>query len=134
MLGSVPEAQNDAVYEVANLMMNFAFWHMKHAAMLASKPDINMDEAKSVHSSLRKASGLIKFVQDTLVSIFLRWQKPRSELGASEVIAANFRVAYWIENILITLSRCSDWWMRLNISGKICLSVSFIHLPLTFWR
>ena len=31
LLGSQPEAQNDAVFEVANLMMNFAFWHMKHA-------------------------------------------------------------------------------------------------------
>jgi len=48
-------------------MMNFAFWNMKHAAMVAAKPEIDMDEAKKVHTSLRKAAGLIKFVQDTLI-------------------------------------------------------------------
>merc|ERR1711990_1004497 len=41
---------------------------MKHAAMLAAKQDIKMEEAKEVHSSLRKAAGLIKFVQETLVT------------------------------------------------------------------
>jgi len=67
MLGSQPEAQSDAVFEVANLMMNFAFWHMKHSAMVAAKSEIDMEEAKKVHTSLRKAAGLIKFVQDTLI-------------------------------------------------------------------
>merc|ERR1712001_279886 len=47
--------------------MNLAFWHMKNSAMLAVKPDLDMEEAKRVHTSLRKASGLIKFVQDTLI-------------------------------------------------------------------
>ena len=32
---------------------------MKHAAMLASKPDLDMEEAKRVHTSLRKASGKV---------------------------------------------------------------------------
>ena len=48
MLGSQPEAQSDAVFEVANLMMNFAFWHMKHSAMVAAKSEIDMEEAKKV--------------------------------------------------------------------------------------
>jgi len=67
LLGPQPEAQSDTVFEVANLMMNFAFWNMKHAAMVSAKPEIDMDEAKKVHTSLRKAAGLIKFVQDTLI-------------------------------------------------------------------
>ena len=37
--------------------MNLAFWHMKHSAMLAVKPDLDMEEAKKVHTSLRKAAG-----------------------------------------------------------------------------
>merc|ERR1719384_2708098 len=35
--------------------------------MVAAKPELDMDEAKKVHTSLRKAAGLIKFVQDTLI-------------------------------------------------------------------
>ena len=30
---------------------------MKHSAMLAVKPDLDMEEAKKVHTSLRKAAG-----------------------------------------------------------------------------
>jgi hypothetical protein len=67
MLGAQPEAQNDSVFEIANLLMNYAFWYMKHAAMVSSKADLQMEEAKKVHTSLRKASGLIKFVKDTLI-------------------------------------------------------------------
>ena len=56
-IGNTPEAQSDAVFEAANLLMNLAFWHMKHSAMLAVKPDLDMEEAKKVHTSLRKAAG-----------------------------------------------------------------------------
>jgi len=66
LLGSTT-SQADAVYEVGSMLMNTAFWFMKHAAMLAAKPDIKMEEAKEVHSSLRKAAGMVKFVQDTLL-------------------------------------------------------------------
>ena len=31
--------------------------------MVAVKPEISMEDAKEVHTSLRKAAGLIKFVQ-----------------------------------------------------------------------
>ena len=43
--------------------MNVAFWFMKHAAMLAVKAEVKMEEAKEVHTSLRKAAGLFLFVQ-----------------------------------------------------------------------
>ena len=43
--------------------MNTAFWYMKHAVLVAVKPEISMEDAKEVHTSLRKAAGLIKFVQ-----------------------------------------------------------------------
>jgi len=57
----------DAVFEVGSMLMNTGFWFMKHAAMLAAKPEISMDEAKDVHTSLKKAAGIIKFVQDSLL-------------------------------------------------------------------
>ena len=33
-------------------MMNFAFWHMKHSAMVAAKSEIDMEEAKKVNKIL----------------------------------------------------------------------------------
>ena len=47
--------------------MNTGFWFMKHAAMLAAKKEISMEEAKEVHTSLKKAAGVVKFVQETLL-------------------------------------------------------------------
>lgn len=66
LLGTT-SSRADAVFEVGSMLMNTAFWFMKHAAMLAAKQDIKMEEAKEVHSSLRKAAGIVKFVQDTLI-------------------------------------------------------------------
>ena len=66
MLG-VTTAREDAVFEVASMVMNAGLWFMKHAAMLAARPEPAMEEAKEVHTCLRKAAGLVKFVQDTLV-------------------------------------------------------------------
>jgi len=65
--GVKPESQSDAAYEAANLLMNVAFWMMKHAAAVAAKEDLQMEEAKEVHTALRKAAGLIAFVKDTLI-------------------------------------------------------------------
>lgn len=66
LLGSTA-SQPDAVFEVASMLMNTGIWLMKHAAMLAAKPEITMEEAKEVHTSLKKAAGVVKFVQETLL-------------------------------------------------------------------
>ena len=39
MLGTTPEAAHDAAFEMASVIMNAAFWHMKHAAMIAAKDE-----------------------------------------------------------------------------------------------
>ena len=39
LLGTTPEAAHDAAYETASVVMNVAFWHMKHAAMIAAKDE-----------------------------------------------------------------------------------------------
>ncbi|XP_069677512.1 BRO1 domain-containing protein BROX-like isoform X2 [Periplaneta americana] len=63
LLGNTPQLQNDAMFEAANMSCNVAFWFMKHAAMMAAKDDITMEEAKEVHTSLRKAAGIFKLVE-----------------------------------------------------------------------
>ena len=55
------------ILQVASMIMNAGLWFMKHAAMLAARPEPAMEEAKEVHTCLRKAAGLVKFVQDSLV-------------------------------------------------------------------
>ena len=67
MLG-VTTGREDAVHEVASMVLNVALWFMKHAASLVAKPEVKMEEAKEVHTSLRKGAGLVKFVQDTLLA------------------------------------------------------------------
>ena len=44
------------------MIMNSALWFMKHAAMLAPRSEPAMEDAKEVHTCLRKAAGLVKFV------------------------------------------------------------------------
>ncbi len=44
------------------MLVNVAFWFMRHAILIAVKPSVTMEDAKEVHSSLRKAAGLVFFI------------------------------------------------------------------------
>jgi len=87
LLGSQTSSQADAVFESASLLMDVAFWFMKHSAMLASRAEVKMEEAKEVHTSLRKAAGIILFVQDTLLPQMIEKVPDGSDLDI-RVIAA----------------------------------------------
>ncbi|XP_031835511.1 BRO1 domain-containing protein BROX [Nomia melanderi] len=63
LLGANTYSRADAVYEAANMSVNVGLWFMKHAAMIAAKDDISMNEAKDVHTMLRRAAGIFTFVQ-----------------------------------------------------------------------
>ncbi|XP_026668981.1 BRO1 domain-containing protein BROX-like isoform X2 [Ceratina calcarata] len=63
LLGTNTYSSADSVYEAANMSMNIGLWFMKHAAMIAAKDDISMNEAKDVHTMLRRAAGIFTFVQ-----------------------------------------------------------------------
>lgn len=84
---SAPEVQHDAAFEVANLLVDYALWLMKHAAVVASKEDLKMDDAKEIHSSLRKAAGLVVFVKDTMLPQLVEKPVQGSDLDI-RVIAA----------------------------------------------
>lgn len=88
MLGTAsPEGQDDAAFEGANLLMDVAFWHMKHAGMIAAKDDLKIEEAKDIHTSLRKAAGLINFVKDTLIPQLIEKPVSGSDLDVRVVAA-----------------------------------------------
>ena len=40
------------------MLMNVAFWHMKHAAMIAAKDDLKIEEAKVCNYKLLTQSGI----------------------------------------------------------------------------
>lgn len=42
MLGQATEAQIDSVFEAGNILMNVAFWYMKHSAMISAKEDLKV--------------------------------------------------------------------------------------------
>ncbi|XP_026286192.1 BRO1 domain-containing protein BROX isoform X1 [Frankliniella occidentalis] len=63
LLGTTPQIQQDAVFEAANIIVNVAIWFMKHASTLCVKDEMNMDDAKEVHTAMRRAGGLFEVVQ-----------------------------------------------------------------------
>jgi len=67
LLGNSPEAQKDAVFEVICMCQNVALWYMKRAARSAGKEETTMEDAKLVHSALRRAAGLFKAVHDRYI-------------------------------------------------------------------
>ena len=71
------------------MMMNFAFWNMKHAAMMATKPDIDMEEAKKVHTryvffALKKAHFTVVGRGDKIIFDFLAY------LASMEIVMKGF--------------------------------------------
>ena len=58
---------SDAVFELVSTVMNVAIWHTKHAAVLAGKDDISMEEAKEVHRSLKMAAGMFLNMKESVV-------------------------------------------------------------------
>ncbi|XP_066588369.1 BRO1 domain-containing protein BROX-like [Prorops nasuta] len=63
LLGLRTFSRPDFIYEAASMSVNIGLWFMKHAAMIAGKDDITMNEAKEVHTMLRHAAGIFTFIQ-----------------------------------------------------------------------
>ncbi|XP_023236415.1 BRO1 domain-containing protein BROX-like isoform X1 [Centruroides sculpturatus] len=87
MLGNAANAQQDAIFELVSICQNYGIWLMKHAAMIAGKDDINMDEAKEVHKCLRKAAGIFSTVQEKYIGQLLQKPDPGSDLDNKVVQA-----------------------------------------------
>ncbi|XP_054723222.1 LOW QUALITY PROTEIN: BRO1 domain-containing protein BROX-like [Uloborus diversus] len=87
LMGNTPLAQQDAVFELVSICQNVGIWFMKHAAMIAGKDEINMDEAKEVHKCLRKAAGYFSAMQEKYVGSLLQKPVPGSDLDSSIVNA-----------------------------------------------
>ncbi|KAL0274048.1 UNVERIFIED_CONTAM: hypothetical protein PYX00_006572 [Menopon gallinae] len=69
LLGQTPQTQRDAAFDMANMCIDVAIWYMKHASLVASKKSVTMEDAKEIHTSLRRAAGVFKMVQKDLLPI-----------------------------------------------------------------
>lgn len=57
------ERQQDAIFELVSMCYEYALWLMKSASAVASQESVDMEAAKSVHTALRKAAGVLTFIQ-----------------------------------------------------------------------
>uniref|UniRef100_A0A914CXJ7 BRO1 domain-containing protein n=1 Tax=Acrobeloides nanus TaxID=290746 RepID=A0A914CXJ7_9BILA len=62
LLGSEAIEVSDSWFEALNICMNMAIWLMKHAAWISSKDEVRDNEAKAIHSCLRKAAGIFSYI------------------------------------------------------------------------
>lgn len=65
--GNTPTCTADSVFELTSICINIAIWNTKNAAKLAAKGEVTMEEAKEVHTNLRNAAGIFKFVKESLM-------------------------------------------------------------------
>lgn len=79
VLGNKPDVQQDAIFELISICQEFGLWLMKHAAHMSAKDEVKMEDAKVVHSCLRKAAGIFKAMQDHYVDKLLQKPEPGSD-------------------------------------------------------
>ncbi|KAB7505141.1 BRO1 domain-containing protein BROX [Armadillidium nasatum] len=76
VLGTIPEAHNDAMFELVSVLQNAAFWYMKHAAKVAAQDEVTMEDSKEVHRSLRRGAGILKHCQEEWVNKLIESTAP----------------------------------------------------------
>lgn len=85
--GTTPEECQDAVFELACIMVNIGLWYSKHASKLAGQDEPSMDEAKEIHKCLRTAAGVFTYVKENLVGKLMETPGKGTDLDA-RVLAA----------------------------------------------
>ena len=55
---------SDSRFELYNMIQNFGFWMMKHAAWVAAKDEVFDSDAKECLTCLRRAAGMFAFVAE----------------------------------------------------------------------
>ncbi|XP_013419651.1 BRO1 domain-containing protein BROX [Lingula anatina] len=88
LTGNTPTAQYDAMYEFVSMAVNVALWYTKHAAKIAAENDEpSMDEAKEVHTCLRKAAGIFVHLRDKCIAGLIESPEQGTDLDSRVVTA-----------------------------------------------
>lgn len=81
------DKQQDSVFELISICYEYALWLMKHASWIASQESVDMESAKSVHTSLRRAAGVFTCIQTQWLEQLLEKPTPGSDID-QRVISA----------------------------------------------
>lgn len=57
---------NDSWFEALSICTNFALWYMKRAAWISAKDEVLENDAKQIHTALRKAAGIFQYVMENV--------------------------------------------------------------------
>jgi len=101
-----PIIKEDAMFDFVNMGINVALWYSKHAAQLASQPDIKMEDAKEIHTCLRKAAGIFKEFKETHVGKLSSPPEKGSDLDDN--ILAAYIVCCQAEAQEVTIARAVE--------------------------
>jgi len=75
--------ENNAKFDFINMAVNVGLWYSKYAARLAAKEEIGMEDAKMIHTCLRKAAGIFKEIKDNQLSLLTNPPEKTSDLDPS---------------------------------------------------
>lgn len=100
------ERQQDSIFELVSMCYEYALWLMKSASAMASQETIDMEVAKSVHSSLRKAAGVLTLIQAQWADQLLEKPTPGSDLDPR--VICTYITACQAEAQEITIARAIE--------------------------
>lgn len=82
LLGTTPSVHQDALFELISMCQEYGLWLTKHAAMISSKDDVKIDDAKKVHQCLKKAAGVFLTMDKEYVPRLIEKGDPGSDLDS----------------------------------------------------
>ncbi|XP_067941535.1 BRO1 domain-containing protein BROX-like [Watersipora subatra] len=119
--GQTPQEQYDCVFELLNMAFNIGLWYTKHASKCAGKDDPSMEEAKEIHSSLKKATGVFMYIK-AQVTRLLQPAEDGSDLD-SRVLEAYLNQSQ-AEAQEVTIARAIELKHSPNLVAGLCSETS----------
>lgn len=104
--GNTPLVYKDSLFEVISICQEFALWLTKHTAMVCSKEDPSLDDAKKAHTCLRKAAGIFRHVENEYVHRLLEKGPVGSDLDSR--VSSSFVLQCTAEAQEITIARAIE--------------------------
>ncbi|KAH9418590.1 hypothetical protein DERP_003915 [Dermatophagoides pteronyssinus] len=100
------EKYNDSVFELISILYEYALWLMKHSTWIAAQDKIDMDSAKQVHNSLKRAAGIFNFIQTHWVGQMSEKIVPGSDLDINVINA--YQLTCQAEAQEVTIARAIE--------------------------
>ncbi|XP_046848261.1 BRO1 domain-containing protein BROX-like [Xenia sp. Carnegie-2017] len=124
--GSTPMAMIDSNFELASVCLEFAMWCMKHASHIADKSDVSMDEAKEVHTCLKKAAGIFHYVKESVLGTLE--QLPESKTTDIDVrIVEAYKLQCIAEAQEVTVARAMELKHKASLISSLAYETSKLY-------